>query len=314
MRLVPELPETVSGKREGITRRQVLRWGILGGSFALVPVSLPGCGDDGEPVLPEDGAGPTPFLDERELATLRALVEAVLPLDPGLEPLRDGVEQYVQRLLSDVPSAERPGAIFAGGPFSGRNPFPDYERGAASNVFPPNDFSQFVPLNRLQLLGWRARLLGSEAVPEFDFNASVLGPVTGLRNQYRSGLKELDDLSYASFGRSFSALEPAERQAVVQRASSDFIALVTGHALESFFSAPEYGGNLSALGWQAIGYDGDSQPLGYAIFDQSTNSYRERPGKPTTGPNPDETFSPFPPEIATLLRVLTRLAGSPRFP
>lgn len=313
MRFVPPALKDAPEETKGVTRRQVLRWGLLGGTFVLVPTSLPGCGDDGEPsqtAAPQ----PTAFLDNGELSTLRALVETILPMDPALESLTASVEQYVQRFLSDLPSENDPGAIFAGGPFSGRQPFPDYDRGTASSAFPANDFAKFVPLTRLQRLSWRARLLGSQAVPEFDFNASVLGPLVGLRSQYRTGLRELEDLSQATLGRSFVSLDPSARQAVVQQASPEFIALVTGHALEALFSAPEYGGNPGGLGWRVIGYDGDSQPLGYAIFDRSANSYRERADKPTSGPNPDEAYAPFPAEIASLLRILTRLAGSPRFP
>lgn len=311
---MPEVPRKAAEKARGISRRQVLRWGILGGSLALIPLSVPGCGDDGEAVVPERGRELAAFLGDDELATLRAVIETVLPIDGNTTRLYDGIERYIQRLLSDVPSMDHPGAIFAGGPFSNRNPFPDVEHGKASDVFPRNDFEHFVPLTRLQLLGWRARLLGSETVDEFDFNASVLGPVVGLRNQYRSGLQALDELGHATFARSFSSLGADERQVVIQRANPDFVALVIGHAIEALFSVPEYGGNPGGLGWQFIGYDGDSQPLGYAIFDRSSNSYRERSDKPTSTADPNETFSPFPAEIANLLRLLTRLAGSPRFP
>ncbi|GIW43323.1 MAG: hypothetical protein KatS3mg077_0605 [Candidatus Binatia bacterium] len=314
MRLVPEVARGVGPRAKGVTRRQVLRWGIAGTSLALIPVSLPGCGDDGEPAASPGTLQPAAFLDEEEQARLRALVEAILPGEENAGPLLAGVDRYILRLLTDVPTPNDAGAIFAGGPFSGRHPFPDFERGAPSDRFPPNDFAVFVPLNRLQLLGWRARILGSAEVPQFDFNAAVLGPVLGLRHQYRAGLQELEELSQNTFGKPFAALDLDERQATIERADPDFIELVTGHILEGLFSAPEYGGNRDAVGWQWIGYDGDSQPLGYALFDRTLDGYRERPEKPTSGPNPDERFAPFPAEIATLLRTLVRLAGSPRFP
>ncbi|MCX8072865.1 MAG: gluconate 2-dehydrogenase subunit 3 family protein [Candidatus Binatia bacterium] len=314
MRLLPELERAERARTKGFTRRQVLRWGLLGGAAALVPVTVPGCGDDGEPAAPPLDSEAPSFLTERERETLQALIETVLTPDEESGAVLYGVEDYIARLLSTIPTEQNPGFVFAGGPFSGRNPFPDYDRGAPSGNFPRNNFREFVPLNRWQRLSWRARLLGSDAVPEFDFNASVLGPVTGLRTQYRVGLQELEDLSQTTLGRPFTELTVAERQATLQRADADFVALVTGHILEGLFSAPEYGGNPNGLGWQLIGYDGDSQPLGYALFDRSADTYRERPDKPTSTANPNETFAAFPTEIATLLRTLTRLAGAPRFP
>lgn len=312
MPLLPEIPRPTEPRR-GFTRRQVLRWGVAGSVAVLVPVSLPGCGDDGEPVGGKEAASAS-FLDQQERRTLHALIDTLFPAEDGPGSLAVGADRYIEKLLSELPSESDPGAVFAGGPYSGRHPFPDYERGVPSNRFPPNDFQTFVPLNRLQRISWRARILGSTAVPEFDFNAQVLGPLVGLRTQYRQGLRELVDTSQAQFAKDFADLSTAERQQIVQQADSDFISLVTGHIFEAMFSAPEYGGNKDGVGWKSIGYDGDSQPLGYALFHRPSQTYRERPDKPLSGPNPDEAFAPFPPEIATLLRTLTRLAGNPRFP
>ena len=44
-------------------------------------------------------------------------------------------------------------------------------RGAATvDVFPPDAFSEFLPLTRLQVMSWKVRLLGAEAVPEVAEN------------------------------------------------------------------------------------------------------------------------------------------------
>jgi len=318
---VPEAP-VPEGRRQssGLTRRQVLRWGLAGGTAALLPVSLPGCGDDGEPVsasspLPTPTPASAEFLSPSERRTLAALLDHWLPSDEeGPGALECGADEYLDRLLARVPDEADPGAVFAGGPFSGRNPFPDYDSGTPSNRFPDNDFVRFVPLNRLQRIAWRARILGSAAVPDFDFNAEVLGQIVGLRAQVRLGLAELEDLSQAAVGKSFSDLTAEERTRVLGQADSDFLNLVLGLALEGMFSVPEYGGNRGLRGWALIGFGGDSQPLGYSIFDRTAGVYRERSEAPNSAPDPDESFSPFPDELASLLRLLVRLAGAPRFP
>lgn len=313
MRLLPDIPQHLPWRGRQVSRRQVLRWGLLGTTAALLPVALPGCGDDEEP--PSGTAPEAPqFLDTQERTALRALVDTILPPVDTPGAVAMGAHTYIERLLSAVPDDNNPGLVFAGGPFSGRNPYPDYDRGAPSSRFPPNEFTRFLPLTRLQLLGWRARLLGSQAVPEFDFNASVLGPVVGLRTQYRQGLRELDELAQSRFGSPFAALSLGDREHVLAQANPEFVSLVTDHVLEGIFSAPEYGGNRDQLGWQFIGYDGDSQPLGYALYDRSAGIYRERVDKPTSGPEPGEKMEPFPSEVDALLRLLVRLIGEPRFP
>lgn len=313
MRLVPDIPRPGARRSRVFTRRQVLRWGIFGTTAALVPIALPGCGDDGEP--PPGPAREIPqFLDTQERATLRALVETILPSDGAPSAVTMGAHTYIERLLAAVPDEHDPGLVFAGGPFSGRNPYPDYDRGVPSSRYPSNEFAHFLPLTRLQRLGWRVRVLGSHAVPEFDFNAAILGPVIGLRTQYREGLRDLDDLAQSQFGTTFATLGLADREATLDRADADFIALVTGHVFEGLFSVPEYGGNTDRAGWQWIGYDGDSQPLGYAVYDRRAGVYRERADKPTSAPDPGEKHEPFPSEVDALLRVLVRLAGAPRFP
>lgn len=319
IRWVPKPPQLPQARRRGWTRRQVLRWGVVGGTAALLPVSLPGCGDDGEvagPLPPEPSPSPAPsFLTERERAILERVVDHLVPADAdGPGALQCGAHRYIDRLLSWLPDAADPGGVFAGGPFSGRNPFPDFDRGRPSDRFPPNDFARFVPLNRLQRLSWRARILGSAAVPEFDFNRDSLGELLGLRTQVRLGLTEIEDLSQSMFGRSSTELDATQLDRVLEQTDPDFVSLLSGLVFEGMFSVPEYGGNHDLQGWQLIGYDGDSQPLGYSLFDRAADTYRERPDKPNSGPNPGESFSPFPFEIASLLRLLTRLAGSPRFP
>jgi len=68
-----------------------------------------------------------PVLHRHELATLEALVDRTIPSDPGAKAL--GAARYIERLLT---AFEHPvSRIFAGGPFSGRAPFPDERTGRA---------------------------------------------------------------------------------------------------------------------------------------------------------------------------------------
>lgn len=55
---------------------------------------------------------------------------------------------------------------------------------------------------------------------------------------------------------------------------------------QAAFSAPEYGGNAAGDGWKQIHFEGDSQPLGYSVWDESKNAYRERAGFPMSTGNP----------------------------
>ena len=43
-----------------------------------------------------------------------------------------------------------------------------------------------------------------------------------------------------------------------------------------------------------LGLEGDSQPLGYALYSRRADDYRERPDLPLSTPNPDEVTGPAP--------------------
>jgi gluconate 2-dehydrogenase subunit 3-like protein len=196
--------------------------------------------------------------------------------------------------------------VFAGGPFSGRQPFGDFETGHISDTFPPNSFENFLPLNRLQRLAWAVRLNGAGAVPEVAGNplATEL-PDVDLRRRYRQGLRTIDDTSRIRYGIPFVVLDPARQDEVLKDADADFVNLLTAHTIEGMLSAPEYGGNRDRLGWQLIGFDGDSQPLGYTLgFDEATQQYIERPDKPNSGPNPDEDCSGFSQKVTAFVRTI----------
>ncbi len=305
------------------TRRQVLRWGLVGGIAVVLP-GFAGCGDDDSfppgsptPTSSPPTATPTPlpsFLTDEEREVLRAVVGRVVPTDDTPGAIEAGADTYIDRLLSIVPDEHSPAYVFAGGPFSGRNPFPDPATGTPSTQFPANNFTQFIPLTRLQLLSWRVQVLGSAAVAGSVFNAGVLQPVIGWRERYRSGLAAVQSKSRDMFGAEFSALPPDQQDKVLNAGDQKFVDLITGHTLEGMFCAPEYGGNTNRVGWDLIGYDGDSQPLGYSIFDETTMGYKERPDKPNSTADAGEDFAGVDAATEQFLRILVRVVGGPHFP
>lgn len=239
------------------------------------------------------------FLTDAERETLAALCDRILPPDedPGAGAL--GAVDYVERLLTAF-EAGIP-RIYARGPFSGRNPWPDGARGGPSASFPPNDFGHYLPLSRLQELFWRAEIHGAEAAGlPAHLTAQRGGTLRGLRTVYREGLARVNELSREIFGLDFAALDTDQQDEMLPRfdvagafgpdpvRGQTFFDLVLRHTLEGCFAAPEYGGNAGAAGWRLLGLEGDSQPLGYAIHVPATDSYVERPELPLSTPNPDE--------------------------
>jgi len=241
---------------------------------------------------------------------------------------------------TDVVAAEaavfRARPVVAGGPFSGRQP-QDHSfypigndpchlcHGATSSntgsaagaqpayVYPPNAFRDFVPLTRLQLLSWKVRIFGRDAVP--PANNPLLDPLldevpdVGLRQKYQEGLALLEAKSrQPPYNGHFVDLSPAQQTEVLYSAPSWFVDLLNRHAIEGTLCVPEYGGNRDRLGWQLAGFDGDSQPLGYVVYDDSApGGYRETqlPSKPNFGPNPGETFACFGEAMTNFLNLIS---------
>jgi hypothetical protein len=240
------------------------------------------------------------FFTRSERATLDALCDTIIPPDdvPGASAL--GAGRYIEIMLSAFDGGGTP-RIYAGGPFSGRNPYPDNKDGTLSKRRPRNSFKHFVELTRLQDLTWRAEILGTEAVEGLAaFDAQFGAPKKGLRDVYRDGLAKVDQVAQAVAGATFASLDPTKRDAVFKKLDSGafmpdprrggmtFIDLLIQHTLEGCFSAPEYGGNKRRAGWAMVGLEGDDQPLGYSIFSLAIDGYVERPDHPMSTPNPDE--------------------------
>jgi hypothetical protein len=208
--------------------------------------------------------------------------------------------------------------LFAGGPFSGRTPFPDPATGMPSTNFPPNSFLNPLPLPRVKRLAWTVRLLGAAAVPEVGDNplATSLGDVD-MRRRYREGVAQVNALSAGQFGASFDQLDAMQQDvivAMVKTQNGSFYDLIINHTIEGMLCAPEYGGNRDTVGWQLTHFDGDSQPLGYTIFDTTTQDYVERPDKPNSTIDPDDTCAGFSDDMTTFLDFVIRvLTGGTKF-
>jgi hypothetical protein len=240
------------------------------------------------------------FFTGSERATLDALCDTIIPPDdtPGAAAL--GAGRYIDIMLSAFDGGDKP-PIYAGGPFSGRNPYPDNQNGTPSERRPHNSFKHFVELTRLQELTWRGEILGTANVPELAaFDPQFGAAKKGLRDVYRVGLAKVDQVAEAVAGAPFAKLGTTQQAAVFKmldsgafmpdprRGGMTFIDLLIQHTLEGCFSVPEYGGNLRGQGWAMVGLEGDDQPLGYSILSLATGSYVERPDHPMSTPNPDE--------------------------
>lgn len=88
---------------------------------------------------------------------------------------------------------------------------------------------------------------------------ALAGALAGSREAYRVGLAALDRLAQSLHGAAFTALGPADQDAVlmqVEAGTPQFFALVRGHTLQGTFGDPYYGGNANFVGWDLIGYPG----------------------------------------------------------
>ena len=237
-----------------LTRRAVLRGGLLAGVALLVPLG----GTGPSVALAVDGS--PHFLTDDELATLRAVVDRFVPgvpedVDEGA--VAAGCAEAIDALLGAFTTD--PPRIYAGAPFS--------DRGG----WPTNDFVDFLPLDPYEELAWRLRVEGSQGRPELERN----GPVVGYQQVYRDGLAALD----AAAGGDFAA-QPAPARELLLRTSGDaavqaLVDVAFPHTLELLYGAPEYQGNRDLLGWDYTGFEGDVLPRGWT---------REQVEDPETGP------------------------------
>ncbi|HEV7554882.1 MAG TPA: gluconate 2-dehydrogenase subunit 3 family protein [Kofleriaceae bacterium] len=270
-----------------LTRRELVK--LLGGAALAFKAGCRSSTPGGDGVFADD-----------ELDMLRAFADVVIPPDdtPGGSDL--GAVAYIETLVLAFDNVSPP--IFAGGPFSDRNPFPD-ANGRASTNFPDNEFANVIELDRIAAAAWQLRVLGSDRAAVTP-NEDLYGSVASIEQQLKDGLREAIDLA----GKPVSQLEPDDIQILFEGRSDEFKALVIQLVCEAAFSAPEYGGNPDGAGWKLVNFEGDSQPLGYSQF--VAGSYVERPEAPLSTPNPGPDPDPISPDVHDLLHtVIAVLAG-----
>lgn len=253
------------------SRRDLIRW-------AAATSLLSGCGVSMQVVPPWKPA----FLTADEVDTLGALADTLMPPEAdasgGGKAL--GVAVFVDRLLSALDGAP---ALHAEGPYSGRQPFDD-GKGGVSKKFPDDAFTTFAPLDRVNAEAWRLKLFGGTTANE---------TVTGLRADVRGMLAK--------------AKETGTSLAGFQKLNEDQRDLCLELVCQAAFSASEYGGNAGQAGWKAIHFDGDSQPLGYSLWDADANQYRERPDFPMSTANPGTDPDPLD---ATTKELIEKVVGA----
>jgi hypothetical protein len=254
-----------------VSRRGFLGLAAAGAGAALVPV---GCASKSP-----DAA----FLTGSERSALEVLADHVLPADrePGGAAL--GVVDYIERLMTAFD--HDPPRIFAGGPFSNRDPFSE---SAASPNKAPDAFASYIALDRVNEAAWRLKIYGSSGLPGGGPNDAVLGPQKGMRDTLRDGLKELS----AAAPQGLDKLSSDDLEKLLAQ-HPEFRTLIVELTLEGAFAAPEYGGNRGGAGWDIAHWEGDTLPLGFSFYDPAISAYRERDAFPVSKANPGADPAPL---------------------
>ncbi|WP_372789503.1 gluconate 2-dehydrogenase subunit 3 family protein [Paraconexibacter sp.] len=229
--------ETSGAARGGTTRREALR---TTGGMTLAVLAGSMLGEGGVAVAVEPGRAA--YLDETELATLRAAVDVFIPADQDGGAVAAGCAEAIDALLGAF--SVTPPRIYAGGPFS--------DRAGATR----NDFARFLKLDRYEERAWRLRIEGSGGRAMLERN----GPVKGWQRIYREGLAALADEGFAGRSR-------LERERVLRgggnAAVGALVEIAWPHTWQFFYGAPEYGGNRDLVGWKVASWDGDVHPRGW---------------------------------------------------
>jgi hypothetical protein len=295
-----------------LTRRELIRWvGAMAAAGAV-----PGCSSSSGSSGPDSGTdsrtdgGPPPpasFLTAPEQQALAMFADYVMPPDhqPGGSAL--GVVQYVEQLLTALDGKVE--MIFAGGPYSGRQPYATAD-GAVGTMFPVDSFTTFIPLDRYRQAAWKLRLSGSSAFPGGFVNDAVLGSTVGLREQVPQILDAAIALSKVPLDTKAPAAAVTEAW---NNLPADGKTLLTELVIEGCFSSPEYGGNVKLAGFEICNFEGDSQPLGYSLYDEKTQSYNQRPDAPVSTPNPGADPDPMDDATRALIKTLVSFAGGKVF-
>lgn len=236
-------PITVKLSRRGFLRGAAGAAGLAGlGVFAS---------QSGAVAVTVDAAAPQ-FLSASELRFLAAVVDRVVPGQPedtAAGAVQAGCPAAIDALLAAF--SDDPPRIFAGAPYSDRGGSPvDY-------------FAEFLPLDPYEERAWRLRVEGDPAQG-----------TDGFQQVYRRGLDAL-----ARESPLFPDLPGPARDAELRATGDPGIQamrdLAVTHAIEFFLAAPEYGGNRELAGWQAVAFEGDTQPRGFT--DEEVNDPAPEP-------------------------------------
>jgi hypothetical protein len=266
---------------------------MVGASYALA--KLPAC----------TRAGDGTFTAE-QLAMLNGLADVILPRDdqPGGADL--GAATYIERLIHAFDQTPAlPAAIYASGPYSGRQPFPDPTTGVASTMFPENDFATWVELDRVLDAAWRITVQGSTAVGGAP-NDAILGPVVGIKDQLVAGF----DAAIAASKTSVFDMSADQFQVAFDNSDPAFQQLMLDLVTQAAFCAPEYGGNPGGSGWTMVHFEGDSLPLGYSAWNGT--SHVERADSPLTTANAGDP-EPLTDDVNQVLSLVAAFLGGQAF-
>jgi hypothetical protein len=293
-----------------LTRKDFLKSMAVGLMGASLPVVLwnKSWAESGR-----EDSRPRFFQDPQDFETLEAIVDRLIPPDtnpdgsPSPGARLAGVADYIDFLLGAF--ASESSFIFAGGPFSDRNPL-DGE-GLTNGMARP------LVLTDNQRLAWRIRILGTAKAAYREGDEAKLdiirdnnrltgqgnanGDLPGFQQIYTSGIAVLRGLKFAS-------LSTAQQDAILNEKSmpaalATLLPLAYAHSVEGMYGNPEYGGNQPSnrarpatgadgnnrpIGWQNVNFEGDRQPRGYTRFDPAADAYVEDPNHPVSTPNPND--------------------------
>ena len=175
---------------EGVTRRAVLRDGTAVAVALMAAGHLAGLNGIAVAIEP----GKNAYLSEREIATLRALVDQIVPADDAPGALEAGCAEAIDALLGAF--RDEPPRIYAGAPF----PIAAAPRSTTSRTFWPS--------TPMRAEAWRASDPAARVRrKQLEFN----GPVRGWQQIYREGLAALD----AAAGGSFADASALQRGAIL---------------------------------------------------------------------------------------------------
>jgi hypothetical protein len=293
-----------------LQRRTLLKWMSATGAGLALP-ALHGCSNGSDHAVEVPAANFNHFFTPQQRAIVDALAGTLIPEDATVGAVKAGAVEYIDRYLAafTLPVPD----IFRGGPYSGREPFPDPVTGAASNNFPENNFEQVLPMSRMLELAYRRQFFGSAAIPNGTINEPYIANWPGMHALYQQALQQLMDVVAAAGVGSFAALDETRQLEAFDATDPEFRALLIEHLAEGMFSAPEYGGNAERIAWRDYYYDGDSQPLGHTLYDSVTDTLYDRADAPNQSIDEDAFNDPMSEAVLQFVSTITLGQGGTRF-